>query len=93
VRSCFDYKLIPDAIASVQFHPFKPLVMTSAGSRVISPQRDESDSDSDDSGSDGEEEESDDEIESADQASLSGRPTVTKGRRPLDDTLRIWTFA
>jgi hypothetical protein len=70
--------------------------MASAGSRVLSPSRSESGSDSEDSESDSAEEDSDDEPEPVNKvgkASLSGQPAVTKGRRPLDDTLRIWSFA
>lgn len=57
--------------------------MASAGSRVMSPEQDDDD-ESSDSGSDSEEEDSEDE------ADRTGE--FTKRPRPLDDTLRIWSF-
>ena len=87
------YKLIPDAIASVQIHPFKPLALAAAGSRVVSSQRD--DSDSSESESDGGDDETDEETEpdSLNQGILPGRSSVMKSRKTPDDSLRVWSFA
>jgi hypothetical protein len=83
-----------DAIGSVQFHPFKPLLMVSSGSRATPSTLDDvesdsaSESDSDDSDSD----------EQAGQVSerlqsFKPAPTTRLRPRPLDDSLRIWSFA
>lgn len=88
------YKLTSDAIGSVQLHPFKPLVMAAAGSRGVSSQRDHSDSS--ESESDSGDDDADDETEPAntpDRRYLAGRSSVTKSRKTLDDSLRIWSFA
>ena len=87
------YKLTSDAVGSVQIHPFKPLALAAAGSRVVSSQRD--DSDSSESESDSEDDETDEETEpdSLNQGILAGRSSVTKSRKSRDDSLRIWSFA
>jgi len=88
------YKLIPDAIGSLQIHPFKPLVLAAAGSRVVPSQRD--DSDSSESESDSGDDETDEEAVLAntpDRTYLADRSSVTKSRKTPDDSLRIWSFA
>lgn len=86
------YKLTSDAIGNVQIHPFKPLALAAAGSRVVSQRVD---SDSSESESDSGDDETDEETEpdSLNQGILAGRSSVTKSRKPPDDSLRIWSFA
>ena len=90
------YELIPDAIGSVQLHPFKPLVMAAAGSRSTSPGQDDANSGSSESESDSEDEDTDDGADPAntpDSRYLAGRSSVTKSRKTPDDSLRVWSFA
>lgn len=88
-------KLIVDAIGSVQFHPFKPLVMASAGSRSMAVDVSGADSDSSDSDSDSDEDDSEDaESQEAEDLTTSRLPVKKSIRSsPLDDSLRIWSFA
>jgi hypothetical protein len=90
VRLHIVHKLMADAIGSVQFHPFKPLMMASAGSRVASTETEDEESDSSESESDSDEDDSDEEAVQDDE-----RPAPKKILRPtpLDDSLRIWSFA
>jgi hypothetical protein len=83
-------ELMADVIGSVQFHPFKPLMMASAGSRAPPTEMDDADSDSSESESESDEDDSDEEVVQDDE-----RPTPKKTMRPrpLDDSLRIWSFA
>jgi hypothetical protein len=83
-------ELMADAIGSVQFHPFKPLMMASAGSRAPPTETDTEESDSSESESESGEDDSDEE---AVQDNERQAPKKTLRPRPLEDSLRIWSFA
>jgi hypothetical protein len=83
-------ELMADAIGSVQFHPFKPLMMASAGSRAPPTETEDEDSHSSEGESESGEDDSDEEVVQDNE-----RPAHKKTLRPrpLDDSLRIWSFA
>jgi len=83
-------ELMADAIGSVQFHPFKPLMMASSGSRAPPTETEDEESSSSESESESDEDDSDEE---AAQDSERLAPRKTRRPRPLDDSLRIWSFA
>ncbi|OCF76835.1 hypothetical protein I204_02541 [Kwoniella mangroviensis CBS 8886] len=86
-KAIFEEKLHQDAVGSVQFHPFQPLLLTCSGSRKHL--QNEYEDDDDESSSSEFEEESEDESGSEDRA-ISG---VKKGYpQPFDATLRIWSM-
>jgi hypothetical protein len=84
-----------DAIGSVQFHPFKPLIMVSAGSRAVTFVEDESESDSEKSESESDEEDSERDGNKRNRPSTLPRVAPKRSSRPspLDDALRILSFA
>jgi hypothetical protein len=84
-----------DAIGSVQFHPFKPLMMASSGSRAAPTETDDADSDSSENESESSEDDSDEEAVQDNQKSEPSRAAPRKTLRPgpLDDSLPIWSFA
>jgi len=88
-------ELMADAVGSVQFHPFKPLMMASAGSRAPPIETNDEESDSSESESESSEDDSDEEAVQDKQSLLPARPAPKKSLRPrpLDDSLRIWSFA
>jgi hypothetical protein len=75
---------------SAQFHPYKPLMMASAGSRAPPTETDTEESGSSESGSESGEDDSDEE---AVQDNERQAPKKTLRPRPLDDSLCIWSFA
>jgi len=90
VNPVFEHKLHKDAVGSVQLHPFKPLLMTAAGSRDYLKEEngwsdpaenssDESDTD-EESGEDGPQE-------------REGSGQGVKSNRPTDTALRIWSMS
>jgi hypothetical protein len=83
-------ELMADAIGSVQLHPFKPLMMASAGSRAPPTETDDEESSSSESESESDEDVS---VEEAVQDNKRPAPKKTLRPRPLDDSLRIWSFA
>ena len=83
-------ELMADAVGSVQFHPFKPLMMASAGSRAPPIETNDEESDSSESESESDEGDNDEEVV---QGNERPSPKKTLRPRPLDDSLRIWSFA
>ena len=88
-------ELMIDAIGSVQFHPFKPLMLASAGSRAPPTEIPDSDSDCSESESESSEDDSNEEAVQDHETPVARRPAPRKTLRPrpLDDSLRIWSFA
>jgi hypothetical protein len=83
-----------DAIGSVQFHPFKPLMMATAGSRAPPTETEDEESSSSESESESDEDDSDEEAAQDSERPVLRRPVPRKTlrSRPLDDSLRIWSF-
>jgi hypothetical protein len=90
VRLQIMHELTADAIGSVQFHPFKPLMMASSGSRAPPIETEDEESSSSESDSESDEDDSDEE---AVQDTERPARKKTLRPRPLDDSLRIWSFA
>lgn len=88
-------ELMIDAIGSVQFHPFKPLMMASAGSRAPPTETEDVDSDSSESDSENSDDDNDEEAVQDYETPMAHRPAARRTLRPtpLDDSLRIWSFA
>lgn len=75
-----DSLTLPDALHSVQLHPYKPLVLTAAGSRAYL-QNTVDDVSSNESDSDSESDEGDEEL-----------PAPATQRKPPDTRLVVWDF-
>ncbi|WWD07776.1 hypothetical protein V865_005880 [Kwoniella europaea PYCC6329] len=85
-KPIFEGKLHQDAVGSVQFHPFQPLLLTCSGSRKHL--QDEYEDDYESSFS-----ESEEELEDESGPEDGGNSSVKKGYpRPIDATLRIWSM-
>jgi len=95
VRLCIMHELMADAIGSVQFHPFKPLMMASSGSRAPPTETEDEESSSSESESESDEDDSDEKAAQDSERPVLRRPATKKTLRPrpLDDSLRVWSFA
>ncbi|WVW78569.1 hypothetical protein I302_100525 [Kwoniella bestiolae CBS 10118] len=85
----FQQELHQDAIGSVQFHPFQPLLLTCSGSRKHLQQTFESE---DESSSSEEEDGSEADTSKEESGSEGVVSSFVTGRwRPLDATMRVWS--